>query len=174
MTSGNPSDDPKALPYRRGVGIVLLNPRGLVFVARRIDTPAEAWQLPQGGIDKDESPSLAAFRELKEEIGTAKAEILDQTPDWMSYDLPVELVPRVWNGRFRGQTQKWFAMRFLGHDTDIDINTKHPEFDAWKWAQIDSLPRAIVAFKRTLYVELVRQFKPLADTLAAGADHRAP
>jgi putative (di)nucleoside polyphosphate hydrolase len=159
---------PKDLPYRRGVGIVLLNPRGLVFVARRIDTPADAWQLPQGGIDKGEKPTAAAFRELEEETGTARAEILAQTRGWISYDLPADLVPRVWNGRFRGQKQKWFAMRFLGRDSDIDIATKNPEFDAWKWASIDSLPEVIVAFKRALYVELVRQFKPLAEKVAAG------
>jgi putative (di)nucleoside polyphosphate hydrolase len=159
---------PKDLPYRRGVGIVLLNPRGLVFVARRIDTPADAWQLPQGGIDKGEKPPAAAFRELEEETGTARAEILAKTRGWISYDLPADLVPRVWNGRFRGQKQKWFAMRFLGRDSDIDIATKNPEFDAWKWAPIDSLPEVIVAFKRALYVELVRQFKPLAEKVAAG------
>jgi putative (di)nucleoside polyphosphate hydrolase len=165
--------NPKDLPYRPGVGIVLLNARGLAFVARRIDTPMDAWQLPQGGIDKDESPSVAAFRELEEEIGTAKAEILAQTRDWISYDLPAELVPIVWHGRFRGQRQKWFAMRFLGDDTDIDIDTDHPEFDAWKWARLDSLPAMIVPFKQALYVELVRQFKPLADSLAAGGDPSA-
>ncbi len=158
------------LPYRRGVGIVLLNPRGMVFVARRIDTPMDAWQLPQGGIDEGEAPSAAAFRELEEEIGTAKAEILAQTREWISYDLPAALVPKVWNGRFRGQTQMWFAMRFLGRDVDIDIDTHHPEFDAWKWSPIESLPEMIVPFKQALYVELVRQFKPLADTLAAGGD----
>jgi putative (di)nucleoside polyphosphate hydrolase len=145
-----------------------LNPHGLVFVARRIDTPADAWQLPQGGIDKGEKPRAAAFRELEEETGTARAEILAKTRGWISYDLPADLVPRVWNGRFRGQKQKWFAMRFLGRDSDIDIATEHPEFDAWKWAPIDSLPEVIVAFKRALYVELVRQFKPLAEKVAAG------
>jgi putative (di)nucleoside polyphosphate hydrolase len=158
------------LPYRRGVGIVLLNPQGMVFVARRIDTPMDAWQLPQGGIDEGETPSFAAFRELEEEVGTAKAEILAQTKGWISYDLPAHLVPKVWKGRYRGQTQMWFAMRFLGRDSDIDIDTQHPEFDAWKWSRIESLPEMIVPFKQALYVELVRQFKPLADTMAGAGD----
>ena len=149
------------LPYRPGVGILLLNEKGQVFVAQRIDTRAEAWQMPQGGIDNGESPEAAALRELEEEIGTAKAEIIATSQDWVYYDLPIDIVPKVWEGRFRGQKQMWFAMRFLGEDSDINIATENPEFHEWRWAEIDELPELIVPFKRSLYEELVRQFKPI-------------
>ena len=161
--------DPTSLPYRPGVGIMLLNPAGRVFVARRIDMPSEAWQMPQGGIDPGEAPAMAAFRELEEETGTADAEILAESPDWLDYDLPAELIGKLWEGRYRGQTQKWFAMKFLGSDADIDIATEHPEFSDWKWAGIEELPDLIVPFKRTLYSELVRLFRPVAERLRTGS-----
>ena len=150
-------------PYRPCVGIMLLNARGHVFVAQRIDQRVEAWQMPQGGIDDGEAPAAAALRELAEEIGTDKAEILAESPDWIPYDLPETLADKVWKGRYRGQTQKWFAMRFTGADRDIDINTKHPEFDAWRWAAIDDLPNLIVPFKRDVYEQVVARFRHLAD-----------
>ena len=153
------------LPYRPGVGIMLFNGAGLVLVARRIDMVSEAWQMPQGGIEEGERPIDAAFRELAEEIGTAKAEVLAEAEGWLDYDLPHDLVAKLWQGRFRGQTQKWFAMRFTGVDGDIDIATKHPEFSAWKWAEPAALPDLIVPFKRDLYAELVRRFGPLAPHL---------
>jgi putative (di)nucleoside polyphosphate hydrolase len=152
--------DPSGLPLRRGVGIMLLNPDDRVFVARRIDMPSEAWQMPQGGIDKGETPEQAARRELKEEVGTDKAEILAESPIWRDYDLPAELVGRIWGGRYRGQSQKWFVMRFTGTDADIDIDTEEPEFLAWKWVEMNEVPRLIVPFKRKLY-ELVAEFAPL-------------
>ncbi len=150
-------------PYRPCVGIMLLNPRGHVFVAQRIDQRVEAWQMPQGGIDDGEEPAAAARRELAEEIGTDKAEILAESPGWIPYDLPESLADKVWKGRYRGQTQKWFAMRFTGSDSDIDINTKHPEFDAWRWAAMDDLPNLIVPFKRDVYEQVVATFRHLAD-----------
>ena len=153
------------LPYRPGVGIMLFNGAGLVLVARRIDMVSEAWQMPQGGIEEGELPIDAAFRELAEEIGTAKAEVLAEAEDWLDYDLPHDLVAILWQGRFRGQTQKWFAMRFTGRDADIDIATEDPEFSAWKWAEPAALPDLIVPFKRDLYAELVRRFGPLAENL---------
>ncbi len=156
------------LPYRRGVGAVLFNDEGLVFVARRIDTPGDAWQLPQGGIDTDEKPRKAILRELAEEIGTADADILAKTP-WLSYDLPQDLVPLVWGGRYRGQRQRWFALGFRGRDADIRLDaTSHPEFDAWRWAPLASLPPLAVPFKRPLYAALVAEFAPIAERLGRG------
>jgi len=150
-------------PYRPCVGIMLLNRDGLVFVAQRIDQTAEAWQMPQGGIDKGEDPRAAALRELEEEIGTAEVEVLAETGDWIHYDLPPELADKVWRGRFRGQTQKWFAMRFLGRDEDIDLDTAHPEFTAWQWVPAARLTEIIVPFKRENYRQVVAAF---ADLLA--------
>lgn len=150
-------------PYRPCVGIMLLNRDGHVFVAQRIDQQVEAWQMPQGGIDKGEEPAAAALRELAEEIGTDKVEILAEGPDWIPYDLPEALADKVWKGRYRGQTQKWFVMRFTGSDDDIDINTEHPEFDAWRWATLDDLPRLIVPFKRDVYERVVAMFRHLAE-----------
>ncbi|MCW5771130.1 MAG: RNA pyrophosphohydrolase [Rhodospirillaceae bacterium] len=147
--------------YRPGVGILLFNRTGLVFVAQRRDTPGEAWQMPQGGIDSGEEPRQAALRELEEETGTAKAEIVAETGGWLLYDLPPDLAGKMWGGRYRGQAQKWFAARFLGTDGDIDIHKHdHPEFSAWKWAPLDSLPALIVGFKRALYTEIVAALGP--------------
>jgi len=141
---------------------MLLNAAGLVFVARRIDMSSAAWQMPQGGIDAGESPREAALRELEEEIGTAKAEIIAESSDWLSYDLPPELLDGLWGGRYRGQRQKWFALRFLGADADINIATQTPEFQEWKWVEMAELPRLIVPFKRDLYRRLVAEFGHLA------------
>jgi putative (di)nucleoside polyphosphate hydrolase len=151
------------LPYRPCAGIMLFNDQGRVFVARRIDMVSEAWQMPQGGIDSGEDPETAAFRELGEEIGTASAEIMAVTEDWLDYDLPDELLGKLWGGRYRGQRQKWFAMRFLGTDSDINIDTENPEFSEWKWAELSELPDLIVPFKRGLYSELVQRFAHLVD-----------
>lgn len=151
-------------PYRPGVGIMLLNGKGRVFVAQRLDMPSEAWQMPQGGIDKGEDPLDAAWREMREEIGTDKAELAAESHDWFSYDLPPDLADRIWKGRFRGQRQKWFVFRFQGKDRDIDIETEHPEFSAWKWAKMKKLPDLIVPFKRRLYAELIEEFGHLAQS----------
>jgi putative (di)nucleoside polyphosphate hydrolase len=144
--------------YRPGVGIMLLNREGSVFAGRRIGMPAglAAWQMPQGGIDPGETPRQAAIRELREEIGSDKAEILGETPGWLHYDLPPGLVGNPWRGRYRGQRQKWFAMRFTGSDSDIDpAATGHPEFDAWEWVAAERLPELIVPFKRLLYLAVL-------------------
>jgi putative (di)nucleoside polyphosphate hydrolase len=147
--------------YRPGVGIVLINADRTVFAGRRIDMPAglEAWQMPQGGIDPGETPRQAAMRELCEETGTGKAEILAESAVWHSYDLPVEIAGRMWDGRFRGQQQRWFAMSFLGTDGDINIDTKHPEFDAWQWVVPEELPGLIVPFKRAIYLAVLDEFR---------------
>jgi putative (di)nucleoside polyphosphate hydrolase len=148
--------------YRPAVGMMLVNPAGLAFIGRRIDMPAglAAWQMPQGGIDPGESPREAAFRELKEEVGTDKADILAETGGWLHYDLPSDIASRMWSGRWRGQRQKWFLMRFTGEDADINPTTEHPEFDAWEWVEPARLPELIVPFKRQLYRELLAEFSP--------------
>jgi putative (di)nucleoside polyphosphate hydrolase len=148
--------------YRPAVGIMLVNPAGLAFIGRRIDMPAglAAWQMPQGGIDPGESPREAAFRELNEEVGTDKADILAETGGWLHYDLPSDIASRMWSGRWRGQRQKWFLMRFTGEDADINPATDHPEFDAWEWVEPERLPELIVPFKRQLYRELLAEFRP--------------
>jgi putative (di)nucleoside polyphosphate hydrolase len=146
--------------YRPAVGIMLLNGQGQVLVARRTDMPTmPAWQMPQGGIDPGETPRQAAMRELEEEIGTAKAEIVAESRVWMTYDLPAELARRVWGGRYRGQRQKWFVMRFKGCDADIDLATEHREFDAWRWVPPEELPDLIVWFKRRLYIAVMTEFR---------------
>ena len=150
------------LPYRRGVGVVLLDAEGRVFVGRRIDMAQEAWQMPQGGIDRGETPRDAALRELEEETGVAPhlVDIVAETQGWLRYDLPPELIGRVWRGRYRGQEQKWFAARFLGTDVDIDIATAHPEFSAWRWSRAKDLCANAVFFKRALYEAVVAEFRP--------------
>ena len=153
-------------PYRKGVGALLFDKRGKVFVAERLGVPG-AWQLPQGGIDKGEKPRRAALRELEEEIGTAKAEVLAKSRDWLAYDLPPKIAAKVWRGRYRGQKQRWFALLFTGTDADIDLEASgHPEFQAWKWVDIEDLPGLIVPFKRPLYEALVEEFRGLARDIA--------
>jgi len=148
-----------SLPYRNGVGVMLLNRAGQVFVARRIDTTSEAWQMPQGGMDPGESPQQAAFRELREEIGTDKVDLLRESIDWYTYDLPDELIGKIWDGKYRGQRQKWFVMRFTGEDGDINLATDDPEFCEWKWIDMRLLPDLIVPFKRNLYRALIEEFR---------------
>ena len=149
------------LPYRANVGVMVLNKSGDVFVAQRLEHYANAWQMPQGGIDPGEAPAEAALRELEEETGinSSKVVILSETQNWISYELPANLIPKLWNGQFRGQKQKWFLMRFLGEDTDIDIETEEPEFSAWKWIAPSALPDAIVPFKRDVYVAVLEAFQ---------------
>lgn len=151
----------KDLPYRAGVGIMLLNNNNQVFVGKRIDTMSEAWQMPQGGIDEGENTQTAALREMWEEIGTDKATIITESKDWYNYDLPEHLIPKLWGGRFRGQQQKWFCLRFLGNDSDINIATEHPEFCQWQWVEMESLPDIIVPFKRELYQAIINEFLPI-------------
>lgn len=154
--------DNESLPYRPCVGMILINDDGHVFVGHRLKMKLETgWQMPQGGIDEGETPEQAAFRELLEEVGTDKAVILSQSEEWLTYDLPDDLIGKQLRG-YRGQKQKWFAMRFTGTDADIDLAYHHPEFDRWKWVDINALPGLIVEFKRPLYEELVRIFAQFA------------
>ena len=150
------------LPYRPCVGVMLINAEGLVFVGRRIDQTVEGWQMPQGGIDQGETPEQAALRELKEEIGTDKAKPLREMEGWLDYDLPQHLLGVALKGRYRGQRQKWLAMRFTGNDSDIDVNTHEPEFADWKWLAMEALPRLIVPFKRDTYAKVIDAFRDLA------------
>ena len=150
------------LPYRPCVGVMLFNPGGLVFVGKRIDQTVEGWQMPQGGIDGDETPRQAAFRELEEETGIAKAEYLREMDEWLAYDLPQHLLGVAFHGRYRGQRQKWIAMRFTGEDSDINIATAHPEFGHWKWLAVEALSRLIVPFKRDTYAKVIANFQDLA------------
>ncbi len=148
------------LPYRPCVGVMLLNGSGKVFVGQRLDTTLEAWQMPQGGIDPGEQPLETALRELGEETGIRPEHVslIAEAPQEFRYDLPPELIGKVWKGRYRGQIQRWFLFRFLGSDNDIRIDTQHPEFRAWKWADPADLPTIIVPFKRTLYREVLGAF----------------
>ncbi|HEY0105216.1 MAG TPA: RNA pyrophosphohydrolase [Rhizomicrobium sp.] len=154
------------LPYRPCVGIMLINRDGLVFVGRRIDQTVEGWQMPQGGIDDGETAVAAALRELREEAGTDKAEILAEMDEWLTYDLPPHLLGVALHGRYRGQRQKWFALRFLGEDGDIDIKTHEPEFAAWKWLALEALPRLVVPFKRDTYAKVIAAFRDVAGPVA--------
>ena len=156
------------LPYRPNVGAVVFNRAGLVLVARRADlpnaeAPAGGWQLPQGGIDEGEDPRGAILRELAEEIGTTRAEVIGEHDAWLTYDLPPELIGVALHGRYRGQRQRWFALRFTGEDTDIrlDLDT-HPEFDAWRWVELAALPELAVPFKRPIYEILTASFARFA------------
>ena len=152
---------PGGLPYRPCAGVVLVNDQGLVFAGRRIDNPGHAWQMPQGGIDKGETPRQAALRELVEETGVSpdRVEIVAETPGWVTYDLPPELLGKVWKGKFGGQRQKWVLLRFRGRDEDIRIDTDHPEFDAWQWMRADDLVAGIVPFKRDVYAQVIDAFR---------------
>ena len=145
-----------ALPYRKNVGLVLINAEGLIFAGQRIDNPGHAWQMPQGGIDAGERPKEAALRELQEETGVRPelVEKLAKTEDWLVYDLPEELIGTIWGGKYRGQKQKWFLFRFLGQDSDVNIATEHPEFSVWRWMEPAELVEKIVPFKRAVYEQV--------------------
>jgi putative (di)nucleoside polyphosphate hydrolase len=157
--------------YRPGVGVILLNRRGEVFVAQRLDFVSDAWQMPQGGIDKGETPEAAARRELKEETGTDNAELVAESRGWYRYELPPDLAATLWKGRYRGQRQKWFVFRFLGDDSEIDLASEHPEFSAWQWVSPERVVELIVPFKRALYRAVMQEFEAV---LGAGSARGAP
>lgn len=149
-------------PYRPCVGIILVNPRGLVFVGDRIDTQGDHWQFPQGGIDKGETPQQAAWRELYEETGItkAKARLYHISTEWLTYDLPPDMSHKIWGGRYRGQQQKWTVFQFLGQDSDIDLCVHTQEFARWQWREFTQTPHHIVPFKQDLYTRIVTTMAP--------------
>lgn len=161
MTSPLTAEQIDALPYRPNVGVMMINAEGLIFAAQRLDSELPAWQMPQGGIDEDEDPRRAALRELEEEIGVPPAlvQVMAQTDDWLTYDLPEHLLGNLWKGRYRGQKQKWFLLRYLGRDDQIDLAQEHPEFSEWRWIQADDMIEAIVPFKREIYRSVVAAFR---------------
>jgi len=151
----------KDLPLRSGVGIVLLNHQNKVFVAKRIDNPKNFWQMPQGGIDEGENPLKAAFRELEEETSIRNAELIKELDGTITYELPDRLLGIIWKGKYRGQKQKWFLMRFIGKDSEININTSNPEFLDWKWIELDLITEVVVDFKLHVYKELREKVKKI-------------
>ena len=151
------------LPLRIGVGIVVLNSNNQVFVGKRKDNPNDKWQMPQGGVDLDEALIDAMRRELHEETSIKNVKILKELNYWMEYELPKNLIGIIWKGKYRGQQQKWFVVRFLGEDKEINLNTNHAEFIDWKWINIDQLPYVIVDFKKHIYSKLVNELKEFTD-----------
>ena len=149
------------LPYRNGVGIVVLNNENKVFVAKRIDNPKNFWQMPQGGVDEGENLLNAAYRELKEETSIFNVKLIKEIEDWTQYDLPSKLIGIIWKGRYKGQKQKWFIFKFLGKDTEINIKTKNPEFLDWKWIEIGKITEIVVDFKKEVYQKVKKEIKKI-------------
>jgi putative (di)nucleoside polyphosphate hydrolase len=164
--------DYESLPYRPCVGVMVLNRAGRVFIGRRINGPEHVdethqWQMPQGGVDKGEDTYKAALRELVEETGIRSVEKLAEVPEWLAYDIPRDIVGQAWKGKYKGQTQKWYALRFTGDDSEIDIAHPaghKPEFSAWRWERMEKLPTLIIPFKRPVYERVVQEFAKFAGT----------
>ena len=153
----------KKLPLRIGVGAIVLNSENKIFVGKRADNPIDKWQMPQGGVDKGENFISAMKRELKEETSIQNIKILKQIDQWFEYELPKNLLGIIWKGKFRGQKQKWFVVRFVGNESEINLKTKYPEFIEWKWIKIDELTSVIVDFKKDVYKKLVIDLKKFID-----------
>tara|TARA_B110000116_G_scaffold47207_1_gene39248 strand:- start:115 stop:588 length:474 start_codon:yes stop_codon:yes gene_type:complete len=149
------------LPLRTGVGIVLLNDKNKIFVGKRIDNPKKFWQMPQGGVDKNEELLQAAKRELKEETSIKSVELIKELDEWLEYDLPKNLLGKLWKGKYKGQKQKWFIMKFLGNESEINVKTNHPEFFEWKWIEPDEITKVVVDFKLNVYKKIKEKVKKI-------------
>ncbi len=161
MASYNDRSDQEELPFRHGVGMMILNKDGHIFVGKRVESKFEAWQMPQGGILTGETPSRAVFREMKEEIGCDCGKIIAETKKWYSYNIPDFLISKLWSGQYKGQKQKWFLLEFTGSDDDINVNTETPEFREWRWVPKEEILDIIVPFKKRLYVAVLNEFENL-------------
>ena len=150
------------LPLRLGVGIVLLNQKNEVFVGKRIDNPKDSWQMPQGGVNQNENFLQAAKRELEEETGIKSVKLIKELDGWFKYDLPKYLLGKLWKGKYRGQKQKWFVMKFIGKTSEINVNTKNPEFSEWKWIELTNLPNIAVHFKKEIYKKIKEELNSLS------------
>ncbi len=159
--TGNMKEKFKNLPLRNGVGIIVLNKKNKIFVAKRIDNPKNYWQMPQGGVDEGEDFLKAAYRELEEETSIKNVELIKELDDTITYELPDHLLGIIWKGKYRGQKQKWFMMRFIGDEKEIDIKTKNPEFLDWKWIEINQITEVVVDFKLHVYKELKEKIKKI-------------
>lgn len=161
------SHQSKNLPYRRGVGMMVINNEKKVFVGKRIENknPA-AWQMPQGGIDENETILEAALRELKEETNIESVKVLSETKNWLYYDIPESLYPKFWGGKYRGQKQKWLLMHFYGDTKEINVQLENQEFDSWSWSDLDTLADVVVDFKKSLYINLLKEFRPIIDKIS--------
>lgn len=157
----NEENNSSLLPYRLAVGMMIINHKGQIFLGKRVDTKLQAWQMPQGGIDVGETPSKAAMREMEEEIGSKSGQIIAESKHWYSYDIPKFMIPKLWDGNYKGQKQKWFLIKFTGGDDDINLATDHPEFEAWRWADVSELPDIIIPFKKKLYKAVIEEFQSL-------------
>ena len=151
------------LPLRKGVGVIVLNKNNLVFVGKRKDNPINKWQMPQGGVNKNEDLVVAMKRELNEETSIKNIKILKELDEWFEYELPQNLLGIIWKGKYRGQKQKWFVVRFIGQENEINLKTKHPEFIEWKWIKMEELPKVIVDFKKDVYIKLLIELKKFID-----------
>ncbi|MGY9059183.1 MAG: RNA pyrophosphohydrolase [Candidatus Puniceispirillales bacterium] len=154
-------------PYRPCVGLMVFNKNGQVFCGQRIDNKAEAWQLPQGGIDEGETPIEAGFRELKEETSIVNVQYVCDYPDWLNYEIPLPLADTLWNGKYRGQVQRWLLFYFIGKNSEININTKNPEFKTWEWINPNQLPLRAISFKKEVYVKITKAFIPILNNFNA-------
>ena len=161
MSDEKDEADLENLPFRSGVGMMIINRENKIFIGKRVDRKSRGWQMPQGGIDLGETPSSAAMREMHEEVGTKNGRIIAESKKWYAYRVPVKSIPKLWEGKYCGQKQKWFLIEFLGQDSEINLETEIPEFQEWKWVRMDQLLKNIIPFKLNLYKKVVSEFSEI-------------